>query len=224
MSMSKKSHKYITVLILLVVLSLMVPIGLAIGNMTGPEYEFNNKVHSYMENAYFANTPELMISNLQKCKQGMIDLGLTENMYDAYWQWDKVPHRQMAYQYQHIDSIISRAQAVVQWRNENYGNESSGIPSESLGDVYESKMDNLRGFLQEDGWSDWIANGAYYANYHVIYYFGELIGSIWFFSFIIIAVLLGWLIVRSEDTWKNSERDEQYKREQQQNQYKRRGN
>jgi hypothetical protein len=205
--MSRKGKRYLIAVILLVIASLTLPIGLAIGNMTGPAYTFNNKVHSYMENAYFANTPELMISNLQKCKQGMKDLGLTENMYDAYWQWDKVPHRQMAYQYQHIDSIISRANAVVQWRNENYGNESSGIPSESLGDVYETKMDNLRGFLQEDGWSDWIALGTYYSNYQLIYYLGELISIIWFLAFIIPAVLLGWITVHFDDDWRCAERD-----------------
>ena len=166
------------------------PAGLLIYDLTGPNYEFNTKVHGYMENAYYANTPELMIYNLEKSKQGMKDLGLTNDMYDAYFMWDKVPHKQMFYQYQHIDSIISRTNAVIQWRNENYGNESSGVPSESLGDVYEQKMDNLRGFLQEEGWSDWIANGAFYANYYVWLYTASIWGTIiWLLTCLLAAIL-----------------------------------
>jgi hypothetical protein len=193
---------------------LALPIGLWWGNMTGPSYTFNLKVHSHMENAYFANTPELMIQQLKECRQGMLELGLTPDMFDAYWAWDKVPHRQMAYQYQHIDSIISRAEAVIQWRNENYGNESSGIPSESLGDVYEMKMDNLRGFLKEEGWSDWIANGAFYANHHLIYYLGELIGIIWIIIWLVPMALIGWYSLYKENDWDNEERRRNEQRQQ----------
>jgi hypothetical protein len=187
---------------------LALPIGLWWGNMTGPSYTFNLKVHSHMENAYFANTPELMITQLQECKQGMIDLGLTSDMYDAYWTWDRVPHRQMAYQYQHIDSIISRAEAVIEWRNENYGSGSSDITSESLGDVYEVKMDNLRGFLKEEGWSDWIAHGAYYANHHLLYYLGELIGTLWIVVFLVPIILLFWYVANKSSDWERAERQQ----------------
>jgi len=193
---------------------LSLPIGLWWGNMTGPSYTFNLKVHSYMENAYFANTPELMIQQLKQCREGMEELELTPNMYDAYFAWDKVPHRQMLYQYQHIDSIIARANAVIIWRNQNYGNDSADMTPETLGDVYEVKMDNLRGFLQEEGWSDWIANGAYYANHYLIYYLGELIGLIWIIIWIVPMVSLGWYSIVKDDDWASEERRRNEQRQQ----------
>jgi len=51
---------------------------------------------------------------------------------------------------------------VIEWRNQTYT--KNGTAPETLGDVYNEKMDNLRGFLVEDGWSDWISYRAFFVH------------------------------------------------------------
>jgi len=136
-------------------------------------YQYENKIGAYMDNAKDMNTPSRMIEQLQLAKQGMIDAGLTENDYGA--MWFKKPDNSMTFQYQHLDSIIERARAVEEWRQKTYGNDSS-TQTESLGDVYESKMTNLRNFIMETTRSDWIAKNAWYVKYYKVLYFeGEII-------------------------------------------------
>lgn len=174
-------------LVLCVIVLIGLPTGLYLYDLTGPGYQYNNEVHSHMQNAYDANNPELMKEQLLLVVKGMRDLGLTDNMYDAFWAWDKTPEKRMDYQYQHLDGILERIDAVIIWRNATYGNNSQG--TETLGDVYEQKMDNLRMFLQEDSWSDWIANGAFYANFHVFLYTAMLWALIIWIVFLIGAIL-----------------------------------
>lgn len=181
--------------IIFTVLTVCICAGFWFGDMTGPAYQFNEKVHGHLENAYYANQPELMKSEMLLCVQGMRDLGLENNMYAAYWSWDKIPSKKMDYQYAHMASIIDRIDSVIDWRNEVYGNNSQG--GEVLGDVYEQKMDNLRGFLKEEGWSDWIANDAFYINHYLIYYLSWIIEVL---MIIITAVLwiLGFIWFQNE--------------------------
>ena len=140
-----------------------------VSGVMGPGYTFQYKVHGHMENAYYADTPDLMIAELEKAKQGMKDLGLEEDMYGAFWPWGKTPDMRMDYQYKHIDAIIDRAWAVQEWINITYG--ENATTTEYLGDVYEQKMKNVRKFIQDEGWSDDIAHEAYFVNYHIFYYF-----------------------------------------------------
>jgi hypothetical protein len=177
--------------ILLTIITIVAGVGLFIGDMTGPGYEFQYEVHGHMENAYYANQPELMKSELQMCKQGMEDLGLEENMFATIWSWDKTPNKRMDYQYNHLDSILDRVESVIDWRNEVYGNTSGS--SETLGDVYEQKMDNLRRFLKEDRWSDWISKDTYYANFHLIYYLSGIIMMILASILIVMWVICAWM-------------------------------
>jgi len=143
----------------------------------GPSFTYKSEVHSHMENAYYANTPELMIAELNESINGMRNLDLDRGMYSKIMPWEHTADRQMAYQYRHLTSIKERAEAVIVWRDGIYNNLS--CQAESLGDVYEEKMDNLRGFLQEEGWSDWIAEEAYFVNHHTpLYSLG--IFYIWF--------------------------------------------
>lgn len=131
----------------------------------GPGYTFHREVHGHMENAYYADEPHLMKQELSSAIKGMRDLNLKEDMYGAFWYWEKTPDRSMKYQYEHLEGIIDRVDAVIVWYEQTYSNGSAS--TETLGDVFEQKMDNLRGFLQEDGWSDWIAQDTYYVNHYL---------------------------------------------------------
>ena len=153
-------------LIILGLVIIIVPLALESSyRMVGPEYVFQNTVHSHMVNAYYSNTPELMIDQLEQVVSGFKGFGLDETMYGAWLPWELTPDRSMHYQYQHLESILERAHAVQKWRNDTYGMNTTG--SETLGDVYEAKMDNLRFFLTEGGWSDWIGYRAFMIHYYL---------------------------------------------------------
>lgn len=125
------------------------------------DVNYNRNVHSYMENAYYASTPELMIDQLEMAVKGMHKLGLTDNMYDTLLPWKQLPDHQMKYEYQHMQAIIDRANDVVAWREE----QSHAQGGSQLGDVYGQKVDALRNFMKNDGgWSDKLAYAAYYVN------------------------------------------------------------
>jgi len=150
-------------------------------NMLGPNYEFQREIHGHMENAYYADEPELMKKELILAIDGMQDLGLEKEKYGAFWYFDKTPDRQMDYQYKHLEGIIERIDAVIEWREKTYANESTS--TEQLGDVFEQKMDNLRGFLKEEGWSDWIARDTFYVEHHLWLYLFDL----WFWLLVAIS-------------------------------------
>lgn len=153
-------------------------------DMVGPAYEFRREVHGHMENAYYADHPELMKKEIELSIDGMNNLNLERNMYGAFWPWDKTPDRKMDYQYKHLDGILNRVEAVIIWRDANYGENATG-GTEALGDVYEAKMDNLRAFLQEEGWSDWIAQDTFYVSQHLWLYLFWL----WYGIILLIAII-----------------------------------
>lgn len=124
--------------------------------------EFKREVHGHVVNAYYANTPDLMIRELQESRSGMEHLNLDPSMYSTLVPWKKTPDNRMDYQYGLIDSVISRAEAVKEDRDRQM--KQGG--SDQLGDVYEQKMDNLRGFLKEEGWVDDIAAKAFVIKHH----------------------------------------------------------
>jgi len=191
----RKMEKGTIGIVVIVVSALIFGLGwaaIAIGDMTGPAYKFNYAVHSHMENAYYSNEPTLMKSELLMAIDGMHELGLTDEMYGAYWGWDKVASMRMSYQYRHLNGIVERIDSVIQWRNEVYSSNSGQMP-ETLGDVYEQKMDNLREFLNDECWSDWIAHDAFYANFHLFYFLSGLIILILIIQFLIF-LIIGWLI------------------------------
>ena len=118
-------------------------------------------VSSHIDNAYELNTPDAMKVEISAAIQGMKDLGLEPDMYSRILPWDKTPKTRMDFQYTYLDNLNSRIDSVVAWKVSVY-DEQKGI--ETLGDVYEQKMDNLREFINEGGGSDWIAHDAYYVN------------------------------------------------------------
>lgn len=146
--------------------------------------EFNNKVHGHIENAYYANTPEFMIQELEAAEDGMRELGLDEGDWCDMRPWKQTPSCSMAYQYDHLDSIINRARDVQKWRD------TQQAGADQLNDVYGAKMSDLRSFIKEDGWSDDVALNAYYVEHHPFYaawwdFAGVALGG-WFGSIIVL--------------------------------------
>jgi hypothetical protein len=182
----KKGHIWILLGLLILVLPAVLISGF---QSVGPYYKWNYEVHSHMSNAYYANSPELMILQLTLCEEGMRNLGLSPDMYGAWLPWEKTPDVRMDFQYSHIDAILNRTKSVIEWRNQTYT--KNGSAPETLGDVYNEKMDNLRGFLVEDGWSDWISYRAYFVNEYLwLVLWNDIV--CWFvYLFGIIIILLG---------------------------------
>ena len=141
-------------------------------------FAYEREVGGYIRNAYEVNKPENMISELNKAVTGMHRLGLTDEMFAAYVPWERTPDRSMGFQYEYIAQLINRTESVILWRTLAYNGNST---PETLADVYEQKMDNLRSFMTE-GCSDrlvctdWIARDVYYVYRATPFYFGWLFG------------------------------------------------
>ena len=132
-------------------------------------YAYERSIGSYIENAYEVNTPERMIAEVNKAVEGMKKSGLSAEKYGAVWF--KKPDNKMAWQYDFLNSVVERAQAVQDWQDKMEKSDQL----ETLGDVYEQKMDNLREFLKENGRADWIAKDAWFIENNILFYFGPVI-------------------------------------------------
>lgn len=149
-------------------------------------YKYNNEVHSHLENAYWAADPVTMRAEMVTVKQNMVAIGLTPDMYNVWIPWDKTADHQMAWQYKHIDSIITRIDEFTAWEKAN--------GEQQLSDVYTAKLNNIRHFMSpNDGgtWSDDIARGAYLINYQ----FGIVIMSVLGLLGIIFFLVVGWICI-----------------------------
>lgn len=156
------------------------------------DYNYRNAVHSHMENAYYSSDPVTMKQELQLAVQGMRDLGLDEKMYGVWLPWNKVPNNQMKWQYTHMSSVLTR---VDEWQKWELAQNNTG--SQQMQDVNTQKLNNVRFFIKDDGgWSDDIAESAYYINY----YFYVIIMQIVMFISLILAFLFGaiWLFKQQE--------------------------
>lgn len=190
-----KANKKIKKALVIAIIATLVLIAYAgavmVGNMTGPAYKFQKAVHSHIENAYWASTPELMENQIELAVRGMTDLGLTPDMYGKLMPWEQTPDWQMSYCYLHLQAIIDRCHEVIDWRTHQ------DLSNGQITDVYNQKMSNLHNFLFEGGWSDDIAKNAYYANFHAFYYIWcGVIGAAVF-----LLVGLAWLGVATSAMW-----------------------
>jgi len=155
---AKKRHdraetKYLACILgLLLIMASLGIAGMVYGTL-GPDYRYNNAVHSHIENAYYAADPYTMKAELQACIDGMHELGLTEDMYSHYWWWEQTYDRSMIWQYDHLDSVLVRCDEFISWAENG--------TTQQLQDVYSAKLDAVVAFLKTDGWSDWIAKDAY---------------------------------------------------------------
>ena len=157
-------------------LALAVAIIYGTNGVVSVNFAYEREVGGHIRNAFEVNTPEAMIAELNKSVRGMRALGLTDAMYAAYFPWEQTPDRSMAFQYEYIDQLINRTESVIAWRKLAY---SGNTTPETLGDVYEQKMDNLRSFMIESCTNryvctDWIARDVYYLNRATPYYFAGL--------------------------------------------------
>lgn len=126
------------------------------------DYQYESQIGAYFDNAVDCITPDCILTQLNLGYQAINNSGLTENDYGALIF--KKPNNKMTFQYQHLDAIIERANAVQDWKNKIYAN---GTQAETMQDVYTQKMDNLRKYITGEGYrSDWIANDAWYLKYH----------------------------------------------------------
>src|SRR3989442_1080743 len=157
-------------------IALTVAIVYGVNGVVSVNFAYEREVGGHIRNAFEVNTPEAMIAELNKSVRGMRALGLTDQMYAGYFAWERTPDRSMAFQYEYIDQLINRTESVIAWRNLAY---SGNTTPETLGDVYEQKMDNLRSFMiegcsQRNVCTDWIARDVYYLNRATPYYFQGL--------------------------------------------------
>src|SRR5436190_19966149 len=128
------------------VVTLVIAIVYGANGVVTVNYAYERQVGGHIRNAFEVNTPEAMISELNKSVAGMHALGLVDRMCAGYFLWEQTPDRSMSFQYEYIDQLINRTEAVILWRTLAYNGNST---PETLGDVYEQKMDNLRSFMIE---------------------------------------------------------------------------
>jgi len=146
------------------------------------DYQYERDIGAYFDNARDCITPECILVQLNDGKQAIVDYGLTEDMYGALIF--KKPDNSMKFQFQHLDAIIERAEAVKIWKEKSYSDEGVG---ETMKDVYNEKMDNLRKYIHAEGArSDWIAKSTWYVNNHKLYYLWYIVSL----SLLVLIVLL----------------------------------
>lgn len=178
--------------IFVILLLFLVFIGIGVvGYSVYVGYQYDKQIGSYIENSIDMVSPEPMLNQLNLAEQGMRDSGLTDEDYGAVFF--KKPDNSMKFQYQHINAIKERINAVIDWKEKSYGNESTS--SETLGDVYETKMTNLRHYINSESStsiggdrSDWIAKDAWYIKNHIFLYFEWIFWVVWI-------ILIGLLII-----------------------------
>jgi hypothetical protein len=125
-------------------------------------YQYENKIGSYFDSAVDCITPDCILTQLNLGYDAINHSGLSKTDSGA-WIFKK-PSNNMAFQYQHLDAILERAQSVQDWKDKIYAN---GTQAETMQDVYTQKMDNLRKYITGEGYrSDWIAKDAWYMKYH----------------------------------------------------------
>lgn len=162
---------FVSVCGLLAVAGIVHLVGWGVYGAISVDPDYNKQVHGHTVNAYWANTPELMVSELNQAKEGLHSYHLQGDEYSTLLPWEQTPDNRMDYQYALIDSVIERAQAVKADRDRQ---QQQGT-SDQLGDIYETKMDNLRDFIGPNsdggssGWLDETGHGAYVIHEHPYY-------------------------------------------------------
>ena len=136
-------------------------------NFTTRDYIYRTEVRSHMENAYYSADPDTMQSEIVLARAGMENLGLTKDKYGAWLPWTLTPDNRMDWQYKHIDSILLRIDEFKSWESSQKTTGGGQIStSQQMQDVYTQKLDNVRQFIKNDGWSDDVAERAFaYNNY-----------------------------------------------------------
>lgn len=157
------------------------------------KYQYERQLGAYMETATDTITPESFKEQMLLFKDAVAKSGLTNDDYGA--MWFKKPDNSMVFQMQHIDSIIGRADAMIQWKDTVYANGTQTLPAgqisaEAFRDVYNDKMNNLRTYIHAEGYrSDWIAKDAWYVKNHPIMYFSWIVDLIIFIVIVLFGII-----------------------------------
>lgn len=134
----------------------------------GPRYDFQEAVHGHIDNACSSPTPELMKENLLLARTGMVELGLTPDMYGKLMPWKQTPEWRMDYQYARLDAIVDRCDEIIAWRD------AQDLTSGQIVDVYREKMDTVKELISDGGsvrYSvDYLAYRAYMIENHPFLY------------------------------------------------------
>jgi len=131
------------------------------------DYRYRKLIGGHLENALDGSTPEIMREELLKAKQAMIDETLEQTDYGAFWYWQQTPDYRMDFTYRYIDGLINRTEFVMQWRN-TYINATT---TQTLKDVYDEMLANLRTEYHRRGPIDWAAYPAWLIKNHTLWYF-----------------------------------------------------
>jgi len=138
-----------------------------ITDWTGPSYKFNKAVHSHMDNAYYSADPHTMKTEIELAVDGMQSLGLTPDMNGKFFTWEQTSDWSMAWQYTHIESVQIRLNEFIDWWN---AQDTTSTGSQQFQDVFTQKLNNVRSFIKTDGgWSDMIAEQAFYLHSYIYY-------------------------------------------------------
>jgi len=165
------------ILILIGIFSLILGLGIyGYSALVTVGFQYQAAVHSHMQNAYYSADPDTMLVEINAAKDGMKSLGLSTDMYGAWLPWRKTPDNRMDWQYTHLASVVTRIGEFKAWENSQ-----TNVGSQQMQDVYTAKLNNVRDFIAKDGgWSDDIAEQAFFVNYHffemVISFIGAFIG------------------------------------------------
>jgi hypothetical protein len=171
-----KKYKKNTIQILATLAILTVLVSIATSFCIGiiVEYPYQKTIGAYINNADDASTPELMKQELVLARNGMIDQGLTPDLYGKFWWWQQTDDWKMNYTYAYIEGLINRTEYVIVWRNTNI----NASVSTSLQDVYDQMLANLRTEYHRNGPIDWATYPTWVLKHHTWAYFsGELIVS-----------------------------------------------
>lgn len=165
--MAKKlSHRIFDVLSIVGVILILAAIVLAsatvITNVTdiGPKYQ--RTVHSYVDQAYWTNDPQLIKENLTKAVHGMHDLGLTDSMSWKLFSWDQLPSESMRAQYGQMQALINLCDKALALdpTSPNY----SFNYVQATTQIHNTICTVATNGDSHGNWCDEVANGAFWLN------------------------------------------------------------
>ena len=174
--------------VVLAVVTIFLVATVVVAFKVGPQYEYRDAVHGYIDNACSSPTPELMKENLQLARTGMVELDLTPDKYGRLVPWGQTPDWRMDYQYARLDAVVERCDEVIAWRD------SQDLTSGQIVDVYREKMDTLRDLISGGSGVDYIAYRTYMIESHPFLYLYSAIPLI-FLAGLTVSALVNFIIL-----------------------------
>jgi len=133
----------------------------------GPGYQYRREIGAHIDNAFDASTFEVMKDNLLRARAGMVASGLTDSDCGRAMYWEQTPDMCMAYTYQYLDGLVTRAQYYIDTFKANNTSQFT--------DVYTNAINNMRAEMHRNGPVDWAAGPAWQLEHAGLYYWGSLV-------------------------------------------------